>query len=63
MPNALEPFVKQIIDRAARLLDGLLAKGGGDVVDDYAIPLSISTISTMIDVPARVTRQDEVLVR
>jgi benzoate/toluate 1,2-dioxygenase reductase component len=51
MPNALEPFVEQITDKAAHLLDNLLARGGGDVVDDYAIPLSISTISTMIDVP------------
>ena len=51
MPNALEPFVEQITDKAAGLLDSLLAKGGGDIVDDYAIPLSISTISTMIGVP------------
>ena len=51
MPNALEPFVEQITDKAAGLLDSILAKGGGDIVDDYAIPLSISTISTMIGVP------------
>src|SRR5271166_3317722 len=49
MPNAIDPFVEQITDKAARLLDSLLAKGGGDVVDDYAIPLSISTISAMIE--------------
>ncbi|CAM2188214.1 benzoate/toluate 1,2-dioxygenase reductase component [Paraburkholderia sacchari] len=51
LPLALDPFVEQIAQRAEDLLDAMIAKGGGDVVDDFAIPLSISTISTMIDVP------------
>ncbi|MET3244371.1 benzoate/toluate 1,2-dioxygenase reductase subunit [Burkholderia sp. OAS925] len=51
LPLALDPFIGQIGQRAEHLLDAMIAKGGGDVVDDFAIPLSISTISTMIDVP------------
>ncbi|WP_322048650.1 benzoate 1,2-dioxygenase electron transfer component BenC [Paraburkholderia sp. J67] len=51
LPLALDPFVEQIAQRAEVLLDAMIAKGGGDVVNDFAIPLSISTISTMIDVP------------
>ena len=51
LPLALDPFIRQIAQRAEDLLDAMIAKGGGDVVNDFAIPLSISTISTMIDVP------------
>ncbi|MEI5997053.1 cytochrome P450 [Paraburkholderia bengalensis] len=51
LPLSLDPFVEQIAQRAEDLLDAMIARGGGDVVDDFAIPLSISTISTMIDVP------------
>lgn len=51
LPLALDPFIEQIAQRAEDLLDALIAKGGGDVVNDFAIPLSISTISAMIDVP------------
>ncbi|PRX32780.1 cytochrome P450 [Paraburkholderia sp. BL18I3N2] len=51
LPLALDPFIEQIAQRAEHLLDAMIAKGGGDVVDDFAIPLSISTISTMIEVP------------
>ncbi|WP_168788821.1 benzoate 1,2-dioxygenase electron transfer component BenC [Paraburkholderia aromaticivorans] len=51
LPLALDPFVEQVEQRAEDLLDAMIAKGGGDVVNDFAIPLSISTISTMIDVP------------
>ncbi|RQS63538.1 cytochrome P450 [Burkholderia sp. Bp8963] len=51
LPLALDPFVDQIAQRAEDLLDAMIAKGGGDVVNDFAIPLSISTISAMIDVP------------
>lgn len=51
MPLALEPFIPEIERRAEALIDGMLARGGGDVVEDFAIPLSIATISAMIDVP------------
>jgi benzoate/toluate 1,2-dioxygenase reductase component len=49
--DALAPFVDQITGTAEKLLGDLLAKGGGDIVEDYAIPLSITTITTMMDVP------------
>lgn len=51
LPLALDPFVEPIAQRAEALLDAMIAKGGGDVVNDFAIPLSISTISAMIHVP------------
>jgi Cytochrome P450 len=51
MPLAIEPFTDEITRRAGLLLDAMLAKGGGDVVEEFAIPLSIATISAMIDVP------------
>ncbi|MFV0262341.1 MAG: cytochrome P450 [Kluyvera sp.] len=51
MPLSLEPFIPEIERRAEALLDQMLANGGGDVVEDFAIPLSIATISTLIDVP------------
>lgn len=51
MPLALDPFIPEIERRAEALIDQMLANGGGDVVEDFAIPLSIATISTMIDVP------------
>ncbi|MDR7260061.1 cytochrome P450/NAD(P)H-flavin reductase/ferredoxin [Sphingomonas sp. BE270] len=52
MPLALDPFVDHIMRRASDLMDALIMNGGGDVVDDFAIPLSISTISSMLEVPA-----------
>lgn len=52
MPLAIEPFIPEIERRAEVLLDAMIAQGGGDVVQDFAIPLSIATISTMIDVPS-----------
>lgn len=51
MPLSLEPFIPEIERRAEALIDQMLANGGGDVVEDFAIPLSIATISAMIDVP------------
>lgn len=51
-PFTLEPFIPEIERRAEALLDAMIANGGGDVVQDFAIPLSIATISTMIDVPS-----------
>lgn len=51
MPLSLEPFIAEIERRAEVLIDNLIAKGGGDVVEEFAIPLSIATISALIDVP------------
>ncbi|WP_433876164.1 cytochrome P450 [Sinomonas atrocyanea] len=51
-PKAIGLFEDRIRETATRLLDGLIARGGGDVVEEYAIPLSMSTISALLDVPA-----------
>ena len=42
---AAKPFVE---DFAARLLDQMLAKGGGDFVEEYASPLPFAVISTLM---------------
>ncbi|NVI03158.1 benzoate 1,2-dioxygenase electron transfer component BenC [Paraburkholderia youngii] len=51
-PLAIDPFVEAVTARANELLDAMIAKGGGDVVQDFSIPLSIRTISAMLDIPA-----------
>ena len=51
-PLAIDPFVEAVTARANELLDAMIATGGGDVVQDFSIPLSIRTISAMLDVPA-----------
>lgn len=45
---AAKPFVEEL---AARFLERMLAKGGGDFMEDYAIPLPFAVISTMMGVP------------
>ena len=42
---ATKPFVEE---RAARLIDQMLAKGGGDFMEEYAIPLPFAVVSTMM---------------
>lgn len=51
-PKALKLF-QDLIDRnAERLLNAMIAKGGGDIVHEFAIPLSMTTIATLLNVPA-----------
>ena len=52
-PKAIKLFEDRVRETAHKLLDGLLAKGGGEVVEDYAIQLSMATISALLDVPAQ----------
>ena len=51
-PLAIDPFVEAVTARANELLDAMIAAGGGDVVQDFSIPLSIRTISAMLEIPA-----------
>lgn len=51
-PLAIDPFVEAVTARANELLDAMIAKGGGDVVQEFSIPLSIRTISAMLEIPA-----------
>ena len=51
---ALEPFVAR---RAARLLDPLVARGGGDFVADFSTPLPMDVIFTLLGVPEADRRQ------
>ena len=51
-PKAISLFEDRIRETAELLLGHLVAQGGCDVVEDYAIPLSMSTISGLLDVPA-----------
>jgi cytochrome P450 len=52
-PKAIKLFEDRIRETANKLLDGLLVKGGGEIVEDYAIQLSMATISALLDVPAQ----------
>jgi cytochrome P450 len=51
-PKAIKLFEDRVRETANRLLDDLIAQGGGEVVEDYAIKLSMATISALLDVPA-----------
>jgi cytochrome P450 len=51
-PKAIARFEDRVRENAEKYLDPMIAAGGGDAVDDYAIPLSMSTISALLDVPA-----------
>lgn len=50
-PKAVATFEDRVRENANKYLDRMLAAGGGDAVDHYAIPLSMSTISALLDVP------------
>lgn len=52
IPKAVARFEDRVRENAHRYLDQMIAAGSGDAVDDYAIPLSMSTISALLDVPA-----------
>jgi cytochrome P450 len=45
---SLEPFIR---DTAARLLEPLAARGGGDFVQDFSTPLPMEVIFTLLGVP------------
>ncbi len=51
---SLEPFVREI---AGRLLDPLVAAGGGDFVRDFSTPLPMDVIFTLLGVPDADRRQ------
>ncbi|VXC12903.1 putative Peroxidase [Arthrobacter sp. 9AX] len=51
-PKAINLFEDLVRANAHRSLDRLIANGGGDVVEEFAIPLSISTIGALLDVRA-----------
>lgn len=54
-PKAVARFEDQIRDMAVRFLDPLVEKGGGDVVDEFALRLTIGTIGSLLGVPVTET--------
>ena len=46
--NALRPRIQELVDQ---VLDGMEARGGGDVVTDLAFPLPFDVISEMLGMP------------
>ncbi|MFD1213496.1 cytochrome P450 [Arthrobacter sp. GCM10027362] len=52
IPKAIAKFEERVRENANIYLDRMIGAGGGDAVDDFAIPLSMSTISALLDVPA-----------
>ncbi|ALZ98808.1 cytochrome P450 [Corynebacterium glutamicum] len=51
-PKAVGMVEDRVRERGTELLENLIAKGGGDVVANYTLQLSMSTISGILDVPA-----------
>src|SRR5262249_5344895 len=45
---SLEPFVREI---SVRLLEPLVARGGGDFVEEFSTPLPMDVIFTLLGVP------------
>ena len=50
--RVVEALRPTIAARAAALLDAFTARGSGDVVADYAFPLTLSVIAALIGIPA-----------
>jgi len=50
--QALRPLVEEI---AGSLIDNLLKQGGGDLVADYCVPLSVQTLAAFSGLPAEDT--------
>ncbi|WP_145013065.1 cytochrome P450 [Mycobacterium marseillense] len=50
-PRAIAKLENGIRARAARMIDGLLARGEGDWIDDVADPLPMSVIGDIIGIP------------
>lgn len=51
-PKAVGRFEEQIRAYAGRCLDDLLAAGGGDVVEGFALRITMATISALLGIPA-----------
>ncbi|MDR7330685.1 cytochrome P450 [Corynebacterium guangdongense] len=51
-PKSVGIMEDRIRERATQLMNGLLENGGGDLVADYSLQLSMATISGILDVPA-----------
>ncbi|MDQ0616690.1 cytochrome P450 [Arthrobacter globiformis] len=51
-PKAVAIVESRVGETAEKLLDDLIANGGGDVVARYCLPLSLGTISGILDVPS-----------
>jgi cytochrome P450 len=49
--RVVEALRPAIAARAAALLDDFVTRGGGDVVADYAFPLTLSVIAALIGIP------------
>lgn len=51
-PNAVAKFEGQIRAHSSQYLDGLLEAGGGDVIEKFAMPLTMATIGSLLGIPA-----------
>lgn len=50
-PKAVARFEGQIRDLAQQFLDPVVQAGGGDIVEDFAVRLTIGTIGTLLGIP------------
>lgn len=56
-PKAVNIMEERIREWGIQLLEKMIAKGGGDVVSEYTFPLSLATISGILDVPVEDTEK------
>jgi cytochrome P450 len=50
-PKSVAMVEDSVRERAEKLLDDFIAAGGGDIVDEFAVPLTMYTIGAIIEVP------------
>ncbi len=51
-PKSVGIMEDRVREKGTELLEAMIAKGGGDAVEDYTLQLSMATISGILDVPA-----------
>lgn len=50
-PKSIALVEEAVRERAARLAEAFIEAGGGDIIEDFAIPLTMTTIGSIMDIP------------
>lgn len=51
-PRAVERLRPRVTELAEQLIDAMVERGGGELIDDFAFPLPVTVIADMLGVPA-----------
>lgn len=57
MPKAVEAYAERIEGMANTLIDGMLERGGGDLHDDFAMPLPVQVMCMVLGAPLEYAKQ------